>query len=348
MEKAKKSVWKIPWKGILVALGSSVLALFFVFNKVAHPAEILRELKGYPLGYFFTALFFVLAAWIVDGQRIGMLIRALGHHIPWWQLAITLGAANFLTLVTPFAGGGGALIIYFLFRRGFAVPTATALVVAGGMAGQLSLAFLSLVLFSAVANVPPGLAKFFVYLKVGALGYILVLIALMLLITRNDRFFQWVFQKRGNQSRSAQWLAEFRSTYTLLVSEKRFYYAACLAVALCYYGVYYLGGFVLLSGFNIYHPWLRYAVSVSFGIAPVFSPIPGGAGLSEGIAYLVLKDLPADALGTFIVLWRTVVFYIPILLGGSVFSLLAFRGATRSLSRCDDSVILPGEEDHNR
>lgn len=348
MEKAKKSVWKIPWKGILVALGSGALALFFVFNKVARPGEILRELRVYPLAYFFTALFFVLAAWIVDGQRIGILIRSLGHRIPWWQLAITLGAANFLTLVTPFAGGGGALIIYFLYRRGFTVPSASAVVVAGGMAGQLSLAALSLVLFSFVTNVPPNLAKFFFYIKVGAFGYILILIALILLITRNDRFFRWFFQKWGNKSRSAQWLEEFRSVYTLLVSEKRLHYTACLGMALGYYGVYYLGGFVLLSGFNVYHPWLRYAISVSFGIAPVFSPLPGGAGLSEGIAYLVLNDLPRDALATFIVLWRTVVFYVPILLGGGIFSFLAVRWATRGSPCRDERVILPEEKDHNR
>ncbi len=348
MEKTNKSVWKIPWKGIFVALGCGTLALIFVFNKVAQPGEILRELRVYPLGYFLTAQFFVLAAWIVDGQRIGILIRALDHHIPWWQLAITLGAANFLTLVTPFAGGGGALIIYFLYRRGFTVPTASALVVAGGMAGQMSLAVLSLVLFSTVDNVPPSLAKFFSYIKVGAFCYILILFALILLITRNDRFFRWFFQKRGDQSRSAQWLEEFRSAYILLVSGKRRYYAACLGMALCYYAVYYLGGFVLLSGFKVYHPWLRYAISVSFGIAPVFSPLPGGAGLSEGIAYLVLKDLPRNALGTFIVLWRTVVFYVPILLGGSVFSFLAFRWATRSTSHRDEGVILPEENDHNR
>ncbi len=49
---------------------------FFVFNKVARPGgEILRELRVYPLAYFHRP-FFVLAAWIVDGQRIGILIRS--------------------------------------------------------------------------------------------------------------------------------------------------------------------------------------------------------------------------------------------------------------------------------
>lgn len=62
-------------------------------------------------------------------------------------------------------------------------------------------------------------------------------------------------------------------------------------------------------GMQFQYPWHR----------PVFT-LPGGAGgLSEGIAYLVLNDLPRDALATFIVLWRTVVFYVPILLGGGIF-----------------------------
>lgn len=348
MEKINKSGWKIPWKGISVALLCSALALFFVFSRLAKPAEILRELKSYPLGYFFAAQFFVLIAWIVDGQRVSMLTKAFGHTISLWELTAVLGAANFLTLVTPFAGGGGALVIYFLYRRGFPTATATALVIAGGIAGQIGLSVLSLLLFSTVSSSQSGLARYLPYLSAGALVYLLALLVLLFLITKHDLFFQWIFRKKGAQSRTAQWLAEFRATFRLLLGPRRRYYGACLLMALCYYAVYYLGGFVLLSGFGLYQPWLRYAVSVFFGIAPVFSPIPGGAGISEGIAYLVLRDLPGDALATFIVLWRTAVFYIPIALGGSVFSILAWRWSLSESSKSPEEVILPGDNDHNR
>lgn len=331
MEKPDRSAWKVPWKGILVTLLISIVALVLVFSKVAKPQDILDELELYPLRYFFGALFFVLIAWIVDGQRIGMLTRAIGHSVPWWELALTLGAANFLTLVTPFAGGGGALIIYYLYRRGVGVPTGTAIMIAGGLAGQMSLSLLSLAVFSSLTNVPSEIARYLNYVRLGALGYILILVTLVAVIIRSERFFQWVFRKRGSQSRSAAWLDEFRSSFKFLITGRWKYYLACMVMAFCYYVVYYMGGYVLLSGFGVLTPLLRYAISVLFGIAPVFSPIPGAAGASELIAYMVLDDvLPNDALGTFIVLWRTVVFYIPILLGGSVFAILALRWAAKS------------------
>jgi uncharacterized membrane protein YbhN (UPF0104 family) len=102
-------------------------------------------------------------------------------------------------------------------------------------------------------------------------------------------------------------------------------------VAFSYYVVYYFGSFLLLSGFGVFHPWLRFAIAVIFGVAPVFSPIPGGAGLSEGISWIVLDGVLApDELASFIVLWRTVVFYIPILLGGAIFVFLVMRWASKS------------------
>lgn len=341
MEKPEKFTWNIPWKGIIVTVVVSIFALILVFLKIAKPSHILKELGAYPLNYFFGALFFVLAAWMVDGQRIGMLTRALGHPISWWQLTITLGAANFLTLVTPFAGGGGALIVYFLYRRGIKTSVATAVVVAGGMAGQMSLALLGLATSSTLTNVPPDLAQYFNAVKIGAAVYIAILLGLLFLIVKSERFFLWVFRKKGAESRSAVWIEDFRSTIHVLLNKRRGYYLACVAVAFSYYMVYYLGGFVLLSGFGVFHPWLRYSVAVLFGVAPVFSPIPGGAGVSEGIAWLVLDGaLSSDALGTFIVLWRTAVFYIPILLGGTIFVILAMQWASK--------VILPEEQDHTR
>lgn len=52
MEEDKKLNWKIPWRGVGVAFGSGLLALYLVFRKVAPPGEILDELRVYPLSYF--------------------------------------------------------------------------------------------------------------------------------------------------------------------------------------------------------------------------------------------------------------------------------------------------------
>lgn len=341
MDKTEKTTWKIPWKGVLLTLGVGLAALVVVFWQISDPRDVLRELGEYPIGYFFGALFFVLAAWIVDGQRLGTLTRALEHPVPWWELTIVLGAANFLTLVTPFAGGGGALIVYYLYRRGLKSSEATAVVLAGGLAGQSALALLALLTSSTLRTVPPDLAAYFRAVKIGAAVYLLILLGLVVGIVRSDKLFQWLFRKKGAQSRSAAWVAQFRSTFELIIQERRRFYLTCILVAFCYYVVYYTGSFVLLSGFKIFDPWLRFAIAVLFGVAPVFSPIPGGAGLSEGISWVVLDGvLQPDELASFIVLWRTVVFYIPLLLGGTIFVFLVMKWASK--------VILPEDEDHTR
>lgn len=168
-------------------------------------------------------------------------------------------------------------------------------------------------------------------MKYGALAYLTILTALQFAIVRSERIFQWLFRKRGGQSRSAAWIADFRSAYELLLTKGQGRYLLCVAVAFAYYVVYYTGSFLLLSGFGIFYPGLRFALAVLFGVAPVFSPIPGGAGLSEGISWAVLDSvLQPDELASFIVLWRTVVFYIPILLGGTIFVFLVMRWAAGS------------------
>ncbi len=331
MDKTDKPQWKIPWRGLLIALVVSAAVLAVIFWQMVNPRDVLQELRQYPLSYFFGALFFVLAAWLVDGQRIGTLARALGQRIPWWELAIILGAANFLTLVTPFAGGGGALIVYYLYRRGLRSPQATAVVLGGGLAGQTALALLAFVTSATLRSVPFDLAPYFTGVKYGALAYLTILTALQFAIVRSERIFQWLFRKRGGQSRSAAWIADFRSAYELLLTKGQGRYLLCVAVAFAYYVVYYTGSFLLLSGFGIFYPGLRFALAVLFGVAPVFSPIPGGAGLSEGISWAVLDSvLQPDELASFIVLWRTVVFYIPILLGGTIFVFLVMRWAASS------------------
>jgi len=329
MDKTSKPEWKVPWKGMVVALLVSAGALAVIFWQISSPREVLQELREYPLRHFFGALFFVLAAWIVDGQRIGTLARALGQSIPWWELTIVLGAANFLTLVTPFAGGGGALIVYYLYRRGLKASRATAVVLGGGLAGQSALALLGLSTSSVLPSVPPDLAAYFTTVKIGALVYLSIIAALQVGIVKSERLFQWVFRKFGRQSRSAAWLADFRSTYEFLLTKRTGHYLTCVAIAFSYYVVYYTGTFLLLGGFGIFYPLLRFALAVLFGVAPVFSPIPGGAGLSEGISWAVLDGvLQPDELASFILLWRAVVFYIPILLGGTIFVVLVMRWAS--------------------
>lgn len=348
MRNAEPAPWKVPWKGFAVALVVSGLALALVFSKVAEPGEILEELENYPLQYFFLAVSAVIVSWVVDGQRIGVLARSLGYFEPWWLLGLVLGAANFLTLVTPFAGGGGALIIYYLYRRGMSVPQATATVTAGGLAGQICLAALAILVLPNLKTAPSPLVNYLLHIQLALLGYILILIVLLYLAAKGRRLVRF-FNRRKKGSKTGAWLEEFQRTYLILLGKRKGAYLISLAVAFFYYLVYYTAGFLLLSGLGVFSGLFRYSFSVFLGIAPVFSPIPGGAGAAELVAYWVLEEaLARDILGTFIVLWRTTVFYLPILIGGVIFSVLALKWASRPKENSPVSVILSEDNDHNR
>ncbi|NLJ79863.1 MAG: flippase-like domain-containing protein [Firmicutes bacterium] len=327
--------WKIPWKGIIAALLGSSLALAVLFSKVATPAQVIQELASYPAHFFFLAVLLVMVSWFIDGQRVGVLARALGHSLPWWQLGFVLAAANFLTLVTPFAGGGGALIVYYFYRRGMSVPQATAAVTAGGIGSQICLSILAISVLPNLTRSPSGLANYLVCLQLILAAYIFVLLVLLYLAAKSKRL-PGLFMSRKKRLKeysdlkTASWLKEFQKTYKILLGQRKSFYLRSLLMAFLYYLVYYAAGFVLLCGFGVFGSFFRYSLSVLLGIAPVFSPIPGGAGAAELVAYLALEQaLPKDTLGTFIVIWRTVVFYIPVLLGGAISAFFAFRWAGR-------------------
>ncbi|HHT74402.1 MAG TPA: hypothetical protein GX008_11900, partial [Firmicutes bacterium] len=98
--------------------------------------------------------------------------------------------------------------------------------------------------------------------------------------------------------------------------------------SIAYFGLNYGAGYMILSGFGVSQGLRRYVLSVLLGVAPIISPIPGGAGAAEFVAYHMLDEsLPLDALGTFIVLWRTVSLYIPVLVGGLLLSYQVVRYA---------------------
>jgi len=85
------------------------------------------------------------------------------------------------------------------------------------------------------------------------------------------------------------------------------------------------------------------------GVAPLISPIPGGAGAAELVAYHMLEEsLPIDALGTFIVLWRTMTFYVPVVVGGTLLAYQLMRYPRLPREQSAGAVILPEENDHTR
>ena len=318
--------WRVPWKAMLWGFAFAIVALIVVFVRLANPSEIMIELQEYPVLFFFLALFAVFLSWGVDGYRMRLLTCAAGVPVSWSALTFTLIAANFLTLITPFAAGGAPLVVYLLFRRGMSVAQATAVVIGGGFAAQLGLFTLATLVLHSMVEIPSDVSAFLGYVRVCFFIYGIALLALVVIVFQGKRI-QLLFGKR---KLAAEWIVDFQATFRALFARQGRYFLGALVTGFVYYAVYYSAGFFLLTGFDVSRSSvvLRYGVSVLLGIAPLVSPIPGGAGAAELVAYYVLEQtLPTDELATFIVLWRSAVFYLPIIIGGLVFTFLVLRWA---------------------
>ncbi|NLM40403.1 MAG: UPF0104 family protein [Firmicutes bacterium] len=337
--------WKVPWKGIVFGLVTAALALVLVFTRIAHPKEIWAGLQVYPTEYFLGALVCLMAAWAVDGVRMRILTKGTGDPVPWWEMTLIMMASNFITLVTPFAGGGGTYIAYTLYRRGRSGAHATAIVLLGGFAAQTGLALLAFTVLTLMGELPLDVAPAIKYVRWGFAIYFAILLALTILVWRGKRVQRLVIRWEVAQN----WLDEFTYYYRQLFLPRGRYYIHTMLAGITYFALNYAAGFMLLSGFGVASGLKRYGVAVLLGVAPIFSPIPGGAGAAELIAYHILDEsLPVDAVGTFILLWRTVLFYIPILVGGILLAYQVMRYAAAPRIRPAEDVILPDENDHNK
>lgn len=324
MNHIESAEWKVPWRGMLFGLCAGTLALVLVFTHVVEPRAVLKVLRDYPMPYLLAALACLMGAWACDGIRMRFLTIGTGKPAPWWVMVLVLIASNFITLVTPFAAGGGPYVAYMLYRQGRTVPHAAALVAAGGLASQVGLTVLASLVLAGMGSFPPELAASVRYVRLGFAVYFLIVVALIILVYQGRRIQRLIIRRET----AGEWMAEFQTYYRRLFHPwGKHFLRACLA-GMGYFGLSYGAGFMILSGFGVSSGLKRYGLSVLLGVAPIISPIPGGAGAAELVAYHVLeKSLSPDALGTFIVLWRGVSFYIPVVVGGLLLAWQVMRMA---------------------
>jgi conserved hypothetical protein len=101
------------WIILVIALGVSLLPLFFFINRQA-----LLLLLNIPPGILLVLVTLMLISWIFEGTRLGVLCSLLHISLPLHKSMGIVMAAEFAGAATPAASGMGAAYILFLRRRG--------------------------------------------------------------------------------------------------------------------------------------------------------------------------------------------------------------------------------------
>lgn len=324
MENHDVAKFQISWKGIVALLVLTATALYFIFTRLVNPSEMIEILSDYPLLFLFLAVLSMCLAWMVDALRVFIASRSIGFVISYPVLVATLAASHFLTLVTPFTAGGFPFVIYILYKHGMSVGQAAGIVASSGLAAQLGLIALVSLVLNLMKEIPPQIASVFLYLKIIIWLYGIGVLFLVIITSHGQKFRSW-FERFSKYPNIAMWFGTFVSTFKRTFTNYGFYFLFTLICGSCYFGLNHLAGFFILTGFQPV-PKLTFAnfsMATLLGISPSFTPVPSGAGISEAFSvYMLANALPDDMLGTFIILWRTVLFYFPIVFGGCCFAYL--------------------------
>jgi uncharacterized protein (TIRG00374 family) len=323
---------------ILLAVFLSLGAIFLVFSLGSLRGVSVTEIDEllFRPTFLLLALSFVVMGWFVDGTRIFFTTRAWGKKIRFRDALAAALSTYFMSAITPFLTGGSPAQLFVLARSGLSWGEAGSLVVVCGIlyqVGLLTLMVFSFALFGAVMNLR-GILLGLLYSF--AIFYSTIMFLLFFFLFRPQVLFRLVdwgirFARRHfprakfSESVVRQWVenffAEFREGFSILFLRKPQYLLWNIGCYVAYFLCTFSVAYFILRAFGLSYSYFR-VVGAQIPLFFVFSfiPSPGASGGVElSIASVFRGFVGTYRLGSFVLLWRTATYYLPLLVGGVVF-----------------------------
>lgn len=309
------------WKRWLVAaVGLSVAALILVLLWTVEPGTWEALARLHP-GWFAAALGVHVLSWLFWGVRIHLLAQGLGVRIGVRRATQVVVASLFPAAITPAHVGGEVMRIYLLKREGLSYGDATAVTMGERVLDSLLLfvAFPLGVLVFARILAEQAWAATFLWITVAF--FIAVLALLLLLLAKLEwamKVVERLLRKPALRERIREEVLRFRSSLvTTIVRRRRTAFLGFLCTAGFWVSEFAVPSFLLLA-LGMDPLWRASMAAQSILILFVLVPItPGGSGMMEATAALLYAPLGLGAvLGVFILLWRFIIYYTNLIVGG--------------------------------
>ena len=325
---------KTVQKGLTVFFGFSIvsLALVFVFTQSERTFDALSEVRP-----VFLLMAVVLSAldWVGGGLRLYVLTRGLSRHIP-FRAGVKAALANVsMGAITPSQSGGAPALIYILHKYG--LPFAEAMS-AGLMTFIVTILFfvssaLAITVLGINTSITNETVRMLFQYGVGTflvIGLVILLFVskpalLRAFITALFNFLsrfrrQHLLRPGGRAHRIIEVTDEcheinrhyFRNRFPALLWS--FVITACLFSAKCFVAYFIVLGLGVQAAV-----WEVASLQILILLTIYFFPTPGGAGAAElGSAVLMASILPVELLPVYVVLWRLVMMYFPVIIGSGM------------------------------
>jgi len=332
-----------PWKNLLlILLPIAVLGIFFVADpetrniggvlKDIDPWWLLAAVGSMLLYYAFDTLMFRLAA------------KYMGLKHSYRESLLTTMYGLFYSSITPLQAGGQPMQVVQLKKHGIPVGVSTSVLVLKFLAYQLGVTLLgTLGFFYLGSDVLEGGVTMLIFYIIGYLFYLGSVVLCLLALLKPSWLFEIGeklidFLARHRLLRKPETVANAHEGWKKIITDYgqaakfalgermgMFYiFLAALGTAVCYMAVTYF--LYRGMGYNDYGFVYIVLLQCLLYIAVSFLPIPGGTGASEGGFYMVFAKLFTGA-SRFpaVLLWRTITYYLTLLLGVLAVMIEGFR-----------------------
>ncbi len=292
--------------------------------------------------------------WVLDAVRIQAFAAALGGRVKFLTaLRITLVGA-FAACVTPFDTGGEPLQVYLLHKQGFEPGESTAIVALKSLISAMARLFLVLLIPTwylirrRAWALPKGLET---ALFIGLLIY-LFFFGLGLFFAAYPEYIRVIMDKILNNKFMSKFISkstadtvmehvekgvrDFRAALTMFLRDKRPTLILISVLSLITWAIAFFIPVLILQGLGIAPPFAEtMAMAGIFYLAAAYAPTPGSSGAAElSLAALFGSIVPFPLLGVFVLLWRSITYYLTLIVGGV--TLLLTYGRETSVNERDE------------
>lgn len=326
----KKAVL-VRWTAyVFLFLGLSCGVPFFIYRQIgAQSFSFNQHLWSWPV---LSTLFILLTIYFTsDALRLHFILRASGHSLT----AGNLGKLTFINIlfsnITPMATGGGFAQVWFLYRRGVPIGTATA-------ATTIRTFIAMFLIFLPMPFLVASLAYFRGDGFIAGTGWILATVAVGYLVCFLVMLFRlrWLLRVFALAALGLIWLRLISSEKMHRIKRKflreAVRFSRCLKIFVrggridVFLSVFFTFVFLLSlfsfpsllfwgAGYQTNYLTITGLLAVSTCIM-YFAPSPGGAGFAEGVFGLFFASLVnSSELVGIIVLWRFLTIYLGMLIG---------------------------------
>lgn len=315
-----------------------VLGIVLYFSLKDDYEMIIKSILNMHIGWIFLATILFCFYRILIGISHYNIIRLNGEKIS----VLKSIQINFIILffhgITPFAGGGGPMEIYYLHNEKIGITKSTNIVLQNFIIYQISLVIVSIIalLYNSIFNLFPSnnLIK-----KLVIIGFTINM--LVLLVTYILSFGKKVNKFICNQGLNLvektgliknidelkkqlnQYLSKFHKNALELKKHKK---SVILNVFLNIFAIFvsYSVPYVVVRGLGTHnHSLIEFIISTAF-VTTIgsFVPIPGGTGgIEYGYVFFFGHLLKGSILNASMLVWRTITYYLGMILGAIALSL---------------------------